>query len=839
MPAHLDLDHLLVQGHVNKSDFRGRGGGRGKVRKVDRESHGARLLKQTRATFEAVDKARRDSGFEEALLDRGAKLVLEGADANAPLELDRLTRKPRGNEPGWSLSAVHPATAKEPERAVVWVPDEQRPEFLGLFEDYRAEPSGSGTPKNNAFVANIEKVRPPKVLDLWVSSGEPPQERGWWEVWLDLGRERPSFLDKVLESLGIEKLERQVKIGRSRVIWVNSSRSQMRDLLITDLPVTELREPSFIETIEDLSDEEQVDYVLDLADRVLAASSEAPAVCHLDTGVFRGHRLLVDSLASEDQHTVNGSDGQDHHGHGTTMAGLALYGSHLDDLLAGTQQIQLRHRLESVRILPGKQSALHPVAKKRDYATTTIQAIAQPEIVKPQRNRVFCMPVSASPDAGPGVPTLWSAAVDALAVGSTITSNGEVITLEAGPDSGASRLILVAAGNVDKYLADHLDVSDHSSIEEPGQAWNAVTVGAYTELDQVPESPDYRGYTVVAEAGELSPHSRTSVEFGPAPWPIKPEICLEGGNVLLDSTGLAEDKHPRLSLRSTGHVNDSDLRSANATSAATAQAARLAALAMERYPGYWPETIRGLLVREAEWTQAMRRRLDGCAAKNARLGLLRRYGWGVPTERSVLNSTANAVTMVVQDSFSLFAKDWTMPELRFHELPWPKEALQGLGETDVRLRITLSYFIEPAATRRGWEGKYTYRSHGLRFDLQGPTESVDEFRSRLGGQAHAEAEDTGSRDARSQRWFLGVRGQNHGSLHQDDWVGPAAELAACNHAAVYPVGGWWKNNRSSDRRNTLVRYALLVSLQTSAASVDLYTPIATQLGVAVPTVVEV
>ncbi len=43
-----------------------------------------------------------------------------------------------------------------------------------------------------------------------------------------------------------------------------------------------------------------------------------------------------------------------------------------------------------------------------------------------------------------------------------------------------------------------------------------------------------------------------------------------------------------------------------ATSAATAQAARLAAIVQAEYPNLWPETARALIVHSAEWTQAMR-----------------------------------------------------------------------------------------------------------------------------------------------------------------------------------------------------------------------------------------
>ena len=452
------------------------------------------------------------------------------------------------------------------------------------------------------------------------------------------------------------------------------------------------------------------------------------------------------------------------------------------------------------------------------------------------RQRTFCMPVSTESDTDPGQPTLWSTSIDALAAGSDICIRNNEFSLITGPNHNAKRLIIVSSANVDSYDVDHLANSDVSPIEDPGQSWNALTVGAFTRLDQATRNPSYTNYTPVAPAGELSPHSRTSLLFGDHLWPIKPEICLEGGNVLTDGQGFFETRPAVLSLRSTGIKNDVDLTSANATSAATAQAARLAALTMSRYPSYWPETVRALLVHEARWTRQMQKRLDACGEKKGeRARLLRRYGWGVPTEEAVLTSSHRAVTMVVQDEFCPFDETYAMRELRLHSLPWPRDVLQSLGGADVRLRITLSYFIEPSATRRGWKGKYTYASYGLRFDLKAPTDiNVKGFLARVNRQAREEEdEDYSSSENYSKHWLLGTRARHYGSLHQDEWQGTGAELAACDHIAVYPVGGWWKNNNRRDRRDLPVRYALLVSLSTSAQGADLYTPIAAQLSVPV------
>jgi len=237
-------------------------------------------------------------------------------------------------------------------------------------------------------------------------------------------------------------------------------------------------------------------------------------------------------------------------------------------------------------------------------------------------------------------------------------------------------------------------------------------------------------------------------------------VCAwNGGNVLHNGASMFEPSHAALSLRTTGHANDQALAAANATSAATAQAARLAALVMATYPEYWPETVRALLVHAAEWTPVMRKKLDVARQRGlqAQQLLLRRYGWGAPTEERVLFSSDQAVTLVVQDQFTPFdGTEFKVPSFRLHDLPWPGEVLQGVGASSVTLRVTLSYFIEPTASRRGWRQRYSYVSHGLRFELQDPLETEVQFVQRV----NREATHRGSR--RTTVWRSGVmahRGQ--------------------------------------------------------------------------------
>lgn len=829
-------DHLSIDRCVRTERFNRTGGGRPHVRDVDRGTHGKKLLRSAEQAFAEFDhKATSMFPNDEELRATGAVVVLEGAESCYPLKIDSLTARSGGkrSEMKWMVLSVQEGHDSQPEKVTVWVSHRYRKEFLQLFEDYLTKESAKGKPKNNNLVANMSRIRNAFLQDLWTSDQEPDRDGPqWWEIWLDSQRFDAKQWDRFVIAFRLHERSWRMQFNIHVVAWIKAKWNDLENLPFSWVPVTEIRYPTLIDGVRDLCVAERTDYVQELSSRITCASEDAPAVCHLDTGVLRTHLLLKDSLSASDHHSILGGSGTDLHegGHGTAMAGLALYGN-LDPLFCGTDDILLHHRLESVRIFSEDNAKrLDPL----DYGTATVQAVALPEIARPDRKRVFCLTLTARPD-NPGEPTLWSSAVDALAVGTEIVQTEGEIKLLSAPQDDIKRLILAAAGNVNLYKDDYVANSRNHPIEDPAQSWNALTVGAYTNMTDVPSTPEYdNGWYAVATAGDISPHTRTSTGFDHNRWPIKPDICMEGGNTLSDGSGLCETRVKSLSLCSTGKASDVSLVSAEATSAATAQAARLAALIMSRYPDYWPETVRGLLTHSAEWTDTMKHRLEEKQSKGDRQSLLREFGWGVPTEYTVLNSNAHSVTLVVQDSFVPFQGErFMMPSLRLHQLPWPVEALRALGEQEVRLRVTLSYFIEPSASRRGWRNKYSYSSYGLRFDLQGSTETPDDFIRRVNRQANDE--DRPSDSNNSQRWFLGEQARSRGSLHQDDWLGAGVELAHCKNIAVYPVGGWWKNNNRKDRRDLAVRYALIVSLKTSEQGVDLYTPIANQLSIPVET----
>lgn len=830
------LTHLFVVERSSNQDFRRRGSGNPKVRRVeDRIRHGSKLREELIASFEIAETKRQDLAVEDELRAIGSIITLTGADAAFPIKLESLQQNTRHriSRSKWILLSVAPGNDNEEEQAAVWVNDEYRAEFLKIFEDYLENNSRGGKPRNESLVANIASIRTTLLRDLWQMAADPPVIGvNWWEIWLRVTEDNVELIRSYADKMELNTTDRVLNLGDRTVVWVQATWQQLEGLPLTSVPIAEIRRPSFIESIHELTSPEQDEYIEDLASRVVHANLDSPTVVHLDTGVARTHMLLKDSLNSSDLHTVIGTSGFDTRGHGTKMAGLALYGN-LHAHLLSSDQIILRHRLESVRFLPNDDEPLpHPIT----YGDITIEAVNAPEAVR-IGPRVFCMPVNADIEPErPGEPTLWSASLDALAVGVDVVRRQNQLSAIGIPNPNASRLIVVSAGNVpvEKLTVDHLDESDTSPIQDPAQAWNVLTVGAYTELVEAPKLPEYKDWSTVAPVGELSPHSRTSLLFSSTHWPIKPDVLMEGGNTLTDGQ-ITESYIPGLTLSTTSNLHENAVGLANATSAATAQVSRLAAMAMATYPSYWPETIRGLIVHAAEWSPKMKKQIDEASGKHQKLLLLRRYGWGVPTEESVLTSSQTSVKLVSQDQFIPFVgPDYSMPAFRLHELPWPSEVLESIDDEDVTLKVTLSYFIEPSAARRGWRQKFSYASHMLRFDLQRPLESTLKFIDRINQEIENENGGSSSSSSDSLPWVIGPQQRNVGSLHQDILVMSGQDLSRCRAIAIYPVGGWWKKSKSKTRLNQTIRYSLIISLTTDSEDVDLYTPIANILDLPVP-----
>lgn len=221
--------------------------------------------------------------------------------------------------------------------------------------------------------------------------------------------------------------------------------------------------------------------------------------------------------------------------------------------------------------------------------------------------------------------------------------------------------------------------------------------------------------------------------------------------------------------------------------------------------------------------------------KRDRYALVRRFGYGVPNYERATASAANDLGLIVQAEIQPFRLEGRRKfnECHYYNLPIPRNMLEGLDNENIELKVTLSYFVDPNPGLGANVDPQRYRSHGLRFDLRRKNETIERFKKRVNA---AELEETDGRiraDADDARWTLGGRSVSAGSLHSDVWIGPAIELAGRDMLCIKPVNGWSRNRSTREVCNAVRRYALVVSLRTRNADVDLYTPITTMINLPV------
>jgi hypothetical protein len=432
-----------------------------------------------------------------------------------------------------------------------------------------------------------------------------------------------------------------------------------------------------------------------------------------------------------------------------------------------------------------------------------------------------------------GRPSSWSAELDQIC---------------SGTDGNGNKLFIVSGGNCNetrtlKECCDYPRTQVQESIHDPAQSWNALTVGAFTKLINI-RDVTLSGYEAIAPAGGLSPFSTTSLTWDEK-WPIKPEIMMEGGNLAKDASGFVTECDDFSLLSTYYDPQEAHFYPFNMTSAATAQAAWFAAQIQAEYPDYWPETIRGLLVHSAEWTDTMKQHFLADETPNSYKQLIRICGYGVPDLEKARFSARNSLTLIAQSELQPFDKKvsgngFCTKDMHLYELPWPKEVLESLPpETRVQMRITLSYFIEPGPGEIGWQDRYRYASHGLRFHLNSPGEEKKHFMRRINVAARDEENGHPGTSSAKDYWVLGKQVRNKGSIHSDIWKGYASDLATSNLIAIHPTIGWWRERAHLGRWDKKTRYALIVTITTPEQSEDIYTPVAIQLGIPVPVEVNV
>ena len=691
-------------------------------------------------------------------------------------------------------------------------------EFLRKIEKYIDNDTRNGNPVNASLIANIEAIRAATIESFWQEPEIPfpnPNAVVWWEVWLhrydddDPNNPFPGLIDD-FKAEGIQVSNRHLSFPENWVYLVRANVAQLGTGLLYTNRLAELRKPKeTADFFNNLEIQEQAQWIANLNERVDINPTRNISVCLLDTGVTIANPLLSNLISQDTLDAVEPAwTRADTANHGTPMAGLTFYGD-LSDLLDSNDRVQIYHTLESIKLIE-----INHAHDPELYGAVTEEAVSRAEILNPDNKRIICMAITADALIHHGRPSSWSSALDQILFGSIRESN--------------NILFFISSGNLthDDRLGYPL-INAECSIQDPAQSFNAITVGAYTLKDQI-DLNLFPNTQRLANRGDASPCNTTSIQWDKE-WCRKPDIVMEGGNNGINNGALEIIDSLELLSTSRGGVGRPWLGTFADTSAATALASKFAAELYYFYPDLLPETIRGLIVHSADWTPAM---LGGRPIRDLneteRKNLLQTVGYGVPNLQRAKESANNSLSLIAERILKPYKfEDSRVKTDEFHlfDLPWPVEVLEELFNTEVQLKVTLSYFIEPNPGNKRYELAASYRSHGLRFKVIDSGERLRAFKARISKEMREEdyvAEG-------GEHWLINSNVRDKGSIHKDIWRGSAIDLSTRSKIAVYPVGGWWRTRKVLNRFDNYVRYSLIITIDAPNVDVDLYTPVSNQI----------
>lgn len=417
---------------------------------------------------------------------------------------------------------------------------------------------------------------------------------------------------------------------------------------------------------------------------VASPPENAPRVGILDSGIATGHPLLGPAIGDADSF-IAGKGAADENGHGTMVAGLALYG----DVAAAIAQKEFvpQLRLVSGRITNERNETEGLVEKQLVEAVETF--------VRDYGCRVFNLSIGnerspyVSGHIGP-----WAAIVDELA-----HLHRVVFVISAGNFNGSEQGPTNWLTGYPEYL-----LSEEAKIIDPAPALNALTVGSIARHEKSrmaarhPVDPAYRS---IAKENEPSPFTRSGPSIGGA---IKPELVEYGGNWHVDARvhnarpgGDAEVGEVSTSLAFLPELGGNLFAVDAGTSYSAPRVAWLAGMLLRKYPMASANLLRALLVAHASVPEAARLRLGKGHEDEEEERVLRLVGYGRPNPEAALMSTESRVTLLAEAEIQ-------ENHCHFYEVPLPPDFLKEPRRRTRRITVALAHTPLVRRTRLDYKG---------------------------------------------------------------------------------------------------------------------------------------
>lgn len=396
------LPHILIKDTASTNRYTRPTGGSGSglnLPQRNRQSHAEQLMDQLASIQEQESSI--VSQQKSIGLDAGWGIYISfESEPDFDLKFESLEFQRSGIE----LCAIKQSERKT--MATVFVPEGKLSYFLKKISQYKDENTPKDNPRHKDLIEGISAIKLAALEALWTDDPElfpAADDETWWEVWLRRSskvdyeaflRQHADHMNLIVSNEAIHFLDRTVLLARA-------TREQIAHSIHLLGAVAELRRAKetadFFTGMDRVQQQEWIDEALQ---RLTPPPEDAPSICILDTGVTEQHPLLRPAAKTSDMHTYNPAWGtDDRYGHGTPMAGLAIYGD-LTGPLSSNEPIELTHRLESVKVTPNPDHHTDRLL----YGAITRESISRVE-VNPNRQRVYAMAVTTTDGRDRGKPS--------------------------------------------------------------------------------------------------------------------------------------------------------------------------------------------------------------------------------------------------------------------------------------------------------------------------------------------------------------------------------------------------------------------------------------------------
>lgn len=332
---------------------------------------------------------------------------------------------------------------------------------------------------------------------------------------------------------------------------------------------------------------------------IVPASENAPLICVIDSGISPKHALIKDNLVEYKTFREDMPDGLDENGHGTFIAGLALYGD--IEKCIETNIFQANAKLVSSKVLDEK-GKLGPSEKL--YINQIIDSINYYH--SNFKCRIFNLSIGSDNNIISNLKyqSRWASAIDSI-----IYEKDIIITISAGnidfEEFGLSDEEIL--NEFPKYL-----FYNQNRLIDPSFSNLGITVGSIANTARISKPKKYGGKTPssmdnmrqVATLDQPSPFTRLGLGYNKA---IKPDFVTYGGNLVYDEL-FKKINHTdvRNGIISTNFEHNDNLFTTDiGTSVSAPQIANMCAQILNEYPGMKSDTVKVLLATSASYTESM------------------------------------------------------------------------------------------------------------------------------------------------------------------------------------------------------------------------------------------